>query len=79
MLLLLLSTVRWRRQTFAIVPCEGTISPGESVTVKAIFSPDYSRVWPFLAAFRIEARDQASMSSYFKNRHPPFPSLGSLT
>lgn len=32
--------------------------PGESVTVKAIFSPDYSRIWPFLAAFKIEVQDQ---------------------
>lgn len=45
-------------QAFALVPCEGGVPPGESVTVKAVFSADYSRIWPFLGAFRIEARDQ---------------------
>ncbi|CAM9999546.1 unnamed protein product, partial [Ectocarpus sp. 8 AP-2014] len=45
-------------EAFSLVPCEGGVPPGESVTVKAIFSPDYSRIWPFLGAFRIEARDQ---------------------
>lgn len=45
---------------FAIVPCESDIPPGESVTIKAIFSPDYNRLWPFLAAFRIGPKDQAS-------------------
>ncbi|CAN0491800.1 unnamed protein product, partial [Laminaria digitata] len=45
-------------QTFGLVPCEGGVPPGESVTVKATFSPDYCRIWPFLAAFRVEARDQ---------------------
>lgn len=46
------------KQAFALIPCEGGVPPGESVTVKATFSPDYSRVWPFLGAFRIEVRDQ---------------------
>ncbi|CAN0368647.1 unnamed protein product, partial [Scytosiphon promiscuus] len=45
-------------ETFSLVPCEGGVPPGESVTVKAVFSPDYSRIWSFLGAFRVEARDQ---------------------
>ncbi|CAM9702455.1 unnamed protein product, partial [Hapterophycus canaliculatus] len=45
-------------ETFSLVPCEGGVPPGESVTVKAVFSPDYSRIWPFLGAFRVEATDQ---------------------
>lgn len=45
-------------QAFALVPCEGGVPPGESVTVKAIFSPDRSRIWPMLGAFGIEAKDQ---------------------
>ena len=47
-----------RAQTFSLVPGEGGVPPGESVTVKATFSPDYCRVWPFLGVFRVEARDQ---------------------
>lgn len=46
------------KQAFALVPCEGGVPPGDSVTVKAVFSPDRSRIWPLLGAFRIEARDQ---------------------
>ena len=43
------------------MPCEGGVPPGESVTVKAVFSPDRSRIWPMLGAFRIEARDQVCL------------------
>ncbi|CAM9752752.1 unnamed protein product [Sphacelaria rigidula] len=45
-------------KNFALVPCEGGVPAGESVTVKATFGPDHGRLWPFLAAYRIEARDQ---------------------
>eukprot|EP00903_Cladosiphon_okamuranus_P020361 g18681.t1 len=45
-------------EAFALVPCEGAVPPGESVSVKAVFSPERSRIWPMLGAFRIEAKDQ---------------------
>lgn len=50
--------VRVAWQMFAVAPCEGDVPPGESITVKAVFSPDYTRIWPFLGAFRVEAKDQ---------------------
>ncbi|CBJ27963.1 conserved unknown protein [Ectocarpus siliculosus] len=57
-------------EAFSLVPCEGGVPPGESVTVTAIFSPDYSRIWPFLGAFRIEARDQVYLEAAPPGQNP---------